>query len=124
MTAWPSVVPTVAVEVTVTEDKIVDVVVADVVVMIVIVSAGQLLPVVVVVVRVPEPEAPLLTVSDLHDLLPVLFGSPLYVASTVTAPAVAPVILVEQPPLTIEHVLELSVSEPVPDCDHVTLPVG
>ena len=57
--------------------------------------------------------------------LPPLF--PLYAPVTVTSPAAVPVMVMEHAPLERVHVTELKVTDPgrgpVPDWDHVTVPV-
>ena len=56
--------------------------------------------------------------------LALLFGSPLYVASTEAVPFAVPVRVIEQAPLARVQVFELNATDPAPDCDHVTVPVG
>jgi len=56
--------------------------------------------------------------------LALLLRLPPYAAVMVTVPAVFPVIVMKQLPFAREHVVELSVTAPVPDWDHVTVPMG
>lgn len=104
------------------------------------VPAGDGYPLVTVAVQVIDDDEPMPKDDSVHDIvvtvsafvmvslavpeLTLLLGSPPYVPSIMTLPAVAPVIVTEHVPDERVHVVEVKETKPVPLWDQLTVPVG